>query len=100
MQSPNYTTKAGEALQTAQEKATQASHAQVEPLHLFGAMLEQKDGFIPQLINRLIDNKTGFANDLETIREKHSKLSGAYQLTISQELQQAVIAAGRYASQM
>ncbi len=100
MQSPNYTTKAGEALQTAQEKATQASHAQVEPLHLFGAMLEQKDGFVPQLINRLIDNKAGFAIDLETLRDKHPKLTGSYQLTIAQELQQAVVAGGRFASQM
>ncbi len=100
MQSQNYTTKAGEALQNAQEKATQGSHAQVEPLHLLWAMLEQKDGFVPMLINRLVDNKKWFALDLEVLRDKHSKLAGSYQLTISQELQQAVVAAGRFATQM
>lgn len=100
MQSQNYTTKAAEALQKAQEKATQGMHAQVAPLHVLGALLEQKDGLIPMLINRIIDNKAGFSRDLETLREKHPKLTGTYQLTISQELQQAVVAGGRLASQM
>lgn len=100
MQQHNYTTKAAEALQTAQEKATQGEHAQVEPLHLLGALLEQQGGFIPLLLQRMLDNKAWFSADLETLRHKHAKVSGSYQLGVASELQQAVVAAWRFASQM
>ncbi len=44
MRADQFTVKAAESLQTAQERASAAQHAQVEPLHLLLAMLDQDDG--------------------------------------------------------
>jgi ATP-dependent Clp protease ATP-binding subunit ClpB len=47
------TVKAQEALQDATSIANRASHSTLEPEHLFAAFLEQQDGVIPPLLERL-----------------------------------------------
>ena len=47
-----YTVKAAEAVQTAQSLAQQYKHNAIDVLHLFLAMLEQKDGFVPIIIRK------------------------------------------------
>src|SRR5256885_8799449 len=48
-----YTEKAQEAILAAQQLAEQASHAQVEPEHLLVALVDQKDGIVPDLLRKL-----------------------------------------------
>ncbi len=44
MRADQFTVKAAESLQAAQERASAAQHAQVEPLHLLLALLDQENG--------------------------------------------------------
>jgi ATP-dependent Clp protease ATP-binding subunit ClpB len=48
-----YTEKAQEAIATAQQLAEQMSHAQIEPEHLLVALVEQKEGIIPDLLRKM-----------------------------------------------
>jgi ATP-dependent Clp protease ATP-binding subunit ClpB len=47
------TTKAAEALQGAMQLAGKLSHQSITPLHLFLILVEQKDGLIPSLLQKL-----------------------------------------------
>jgi ATP-dependent Clp protease ATP-binding subunit ClpA len=48
-----FTSKAAEAVQTAQQLTQQYKHNAIDVLHLFLAMLEQKEGFIPAIIKKI-----------------------------------------------
>jgi ATP-dependent Clp protease ATP-binding subunit ClpB len=48
-----YTEKAREAILTAQRLAEQMSHAQIEPEHVLTALVEQRDGIVPELLRKL-----------------------------------------------
>src|SRR5258706_8896788 len=48
-----YTEKAQEAVVAAQQLAEQMSHAQVDPEHLLVALVEQRDGVVPELLRKL-----------------------------------------------
>ena len=48
-----YTEKAQEAVLAAQQLAEQANNAQVEPEHLLVALVDQKDGIIPDLLRKM-----------------------------------------------
>jgi ATP-dependent Clp protease ATP-binding subunit ClpB len=45
-----YTTKAAEAIQSANQLALQQQNSQIDVLHLFLAMIEQSDGYIPAIL--------------------------------------------------
>ena len=53
MRFDKYTIKAQEALQEAQAVAEKHEHQQVEPEHLLLALLEQSEGIIPQIFQKL-----------------------------------------------
>jgi ATP-dependent Clp protease ATP-binding subunit ClpB len=53
MKLDKYTVKAQEALQAAQTLARRREHQSVEPEHLFAALLEQQDGVVAPLIERI-----------------------------------------------
>ena len=48
-----YTEKAQEAVLTARQFAEDASHSQIEPIHLLAALAEQPEGVVPQLLARM-----------------------------------------------
>jgi len=48
-----FTSKAAEAVQSAQQLTQQYKHNAIDVLHLFLAMLEQKDGFIPAILKKI-----------------------------------------------
>src|SRR5262245_29468292 len=48
-----YTEKAQEAIVSAQQLAEQSSHAQIEPEHLLVALIEQREGIIPELLRKI-----------------------------------------------
>src|SRR5574340_685524 len=47
------TVKSQEALQAAQEIAARENQQQIEPLHLLAALLEQSEGVVPPLLEKL-----------------------------------------------
>ena len=47
-----YTEKAREAVAAAIELAQQANNPQLEPEHLLVALVEQRDGIVPELLRR------------------------------------------------
>jgi ATP-dependent Clp protease ATP-binding subunit ClpB len=48
-----YTEKAQEAILGAQRLAEQMSHAQIEPEHLLVALIEQREGIVPELLRKM-----------------------------------------------
>src|SRR5476649_1125013 len=48
-----YTEKAREAVASAIEVAQQSHNPQVEPEHLLVALVEQKDGIVPELLRKM-----------------------------------------------
>jgi ATP-dependent Clp protease ATP-binding subunit ClpB len=70
-----YTEKAREAVAAALELATQANNPNVEPEHLLVALLEQRDGIVPELVRRLNVDPGQLA---QSARELLKKLSTAY----------------------
>jgi len=62
-----YTEKAREAVAAAIELAQQSSHPQIEPEHLLVALVEQREGVVPELVRKMsLDPTTiaGAARDL------------------------------------
>jgi ATP-dependent Clp protease ATP-binding subunit ClpB len=70
-----YTEKAREAVAAAIELASQANNPNVEPEHLLVALVEQRDGIIPELVRRLNADPAQVAR---AGRELLKKISSAY----------------------
>src|SRR5499427_127990 len=70
-----YTEKAREAVAAALELAQQANNPNVEPEHLLVALLEQRDGIVPEIVRKLNVDPAQLAR---AARELLKKLSSAY----------------------
>ncbi|HRX64295.1 MAG TPA: Clp protease N-terminal domain-containing protein, partial [Candidatus Absconditabacterales bacterium] len=81
-----FTTKAAEAIQSANQLAVQQQNSQIDVLHLFLAMLEQSDGYIPSILGQLEINKEKIRAFLISEISKLPKLQGDYQMGASSEL--------------
>jgi ATP-dependent Clp protease ATP-binding subunit ClpB len=70
-----YTEKAREAVAAALELATQSNNPNVEPEHLLVALVEQRDGIVPELARRLNVDPAQLGR---AARELLKKISSAY----------------------
>ena len=70
------TLKAQEALQEADTIVHNKNHASLDAEHLLSALLTQRDGVIPPLMDRLGVSKDGLARELEEIIEAKPKMYG------------------------
>ena len=70
-----YTEKAQEAVMTAQQKAEQMNHAQIEPEHLLLTLVEQPEGIVPELLRKMTADPKPFA---AALRDDLSRQSQAY----------------------
>ncbi|HOU14861.1 MAG TPA: ATP-dependent chaperone ClpB [Anaerolineae bacterium] len=97
---PNrYTEKSQEALLRAQGLATERGNPQIEPEHLLLALLEQRDGIVPQVILRLGADPQRLRVDLEqAIQRKPQARGAAAQVGLSPALSRILQAAEREAS--
>jgi ATP-dependent Clp protease ATP-binding subunit ClpB len=77
------TLKAQEALQTAQEKAGQLDHQQMEPLHLLAALLEQRDGVVSPLLAKLGAPQTAIQSEVEQHLARLPRVTGITQQYLS-----------------
>jgi ATP-dependent Clp protease ATP-binding subunit ClpB len=72
-----FTQKAQEAVMEAQSLAGTYSHSQIEPGHLLLALLQQADGIVPQVVQRMEANPRELALSLEGELKKKPKIRGA-----------------------
>lgn len=65
MNSDQWTEKAREAIAAAQQLAEQHRNSQLEPEHLLLALVEQHDGVVPRILERLQADPREVAQELE-----------------------------------
>jgi ATP-dependent Clp protease ATP-binding subunit ClpB len=70
-----YTEKAQEAVLAAQQLAEQMSHAQIDPEHLLVALVEQREGVVPELLRKLNADPTAVG---KAARDLLAKIPQAY----------------------
>jgi ATP-dependent Clp protease ATP-binding subunit ClpB len=77
------TVKAQEAMQAAQEMAARSGQQQVEPLHLLWALVAQRDGVVPPLLEKLGVSPTTLAGEVQKQVERLPKISGVSEQYLS-----------------
>jgi ATP-dependent Clp protease ATP-binding subunit ClpB len=83
-----FTVKAQEALQGTQEIASRFGNQQLEPLHLLLALVEQAEGIVPSLLERLGVAPAMVAKEAESAIEALPKVGGAGEHFISPALKE------------
>lgn len=72
-----FTIKSQQLVQTAQEIASKNSNQQIEPIHLLAAMLQEKGGFLSNLLLKIGANITYLKSKTEMAIAALPKISGA-----------------------
>ena len=88
-----YTEKAQETISIAQKLAEERNNTQLETEHLLLALIDQKDGVVPQILDKLGVDYTQMKRQLENELEKLAKASGPTQVYLSPRLKQVLDAA-------
>jgi ATP-dependent Clp protease ATP-binding subunit ClpB len=71
-----FTEKAQEAVMTAQNLATQLTHAEVVPEHLLVALVEQPGGIVPSVLRKMTLDPARVAADARTLLDAQPKAFG------------------------
>ena len=86
-----FTVKAQEAVQRASELASEHGNPEVLPVHLLAALLEDKEGIVPPVLEKIGIGPQSVLGDVYQEMEKLPKISGAAaQPTLSQAANQLV----------
>ena len=85
-----FTVKAQEALQGTQEVASRFGNQQLEPLHLLLALIEQKEGIVPALLERLGVAPATVAKEAEAALENLPKVGGVTEHYLSPSLKETL----------
>jgi ATP-dependent Clp protease ATP-binding subunit ClpB len=88
-----FTERSQEALQAAQQAAQQLQHATVEPEHLLLALLEQEDGLVPTLLQRLEVSPGPLAARLRAILDNRPKQVGGGEPQVGNQLRAVLMSA-------
>jgi len=81
-----YTEKAREAILAAQRLAETMNHAQIEPEHLLTALVEQREGIVPEIVRKGGTDPAVLAKALRAELERQSKAYGGTQVGVSPRL--------------
>jgi ATP-dependent Clp protease ATP-binding subunit ClpB len=96
-----FTEKAQEAVLEAQGLAAQYNHSQIDPEHLLLSLLQQTDGVVPQVVQKLGGSSQALQQRLESDLAARPKVYGTTtQVGLSRALQEVLQAAEREAGQM
>jgi len=96
-----FTKKAQEAVMEAQSLASEHSHGQIEPGHLLLALLQQSDGIVPQVVQKLEANPREMTLALtRELKEKPQVYGATAQVGLSRELGRVLEQAEKTASRM
>ncbi len=87
-----FTQKSMEAIDTSEKLAYEYGNQEIEQEHLLVALLQQEDGLIPKLIEKMEINLEHFTGNAIRHLEKRVKVSGG-QVHVGQMLNQALISA-------
>ena len=94
------TIKGQEAVTNAQSLATEQGHAQIEPLHLLQALLNENDGVVAPLLERIGANRGQLEGIVRSELQRIPKVSGGSPPQPSSELVRVLEAAQREADAM
>lgn len=95
-----YTIKASEAIQTAQTLAQQYKHNAIDVVHIFFAMLGQKDGYIPTIIKKSQWDIQKIKQDIQEKLLSLPTVSGQAQLQITPEANRTLNDAEKHMNNM
>ena len=93
MRFDKFTIKAQEALQAAQNLATESQHGELQPLHLLVALLQDKEGIVRPLLGKLGADAERIATVAQSELKRLPSISGGSQLNLSRETQEVLAAA-------
>lgn len=85
MKFDKFTIKSREALIGAQERAEQATHPEVRPLHLLAALLEQEDGVVVPILQKINVSPQRMLSRVEGHLSRLPRISGG-ELSFSRDL--------------
>ena len=95
-----FTEKARAAVMSAQEKAQQSNSSQVDVEHLLVALLEQREGVVPQVVAKLGMRPEDLLRQMEEELRRQAKVYGSVQVYLSQRLTKVLDVAQREAERM
>lgn len=84
------TLKMQDALQSASSLAQQRDHSEIGNEHLLYAMLNQKDGMIPPLVERIGLQPSSLQTNLENLLDKYPVVKGQTQMSLSSSAQKVL----------
>jgi ATP-dependent Clp protease ATP-binding subunit ClpB len=94
-----FTVKSQQAMQQAQTRAAELGNPEVQPVHLLLALIEDREGVIPSVLDKIGVPTERLEHDLHQIEEKLPRVAGsASQPGLSQALNKALEQAFREAS--
>src|SRR5437879_5099866 len=86
-----FTVKAQEAIQRANELASEHGNPELLPMHLFAALIEDKEGIVPPVLEKIGIGPQAVLSELYREIEKIPKVSGeAAQATLSNSVNKLV----------
>ena len=85
-----FTLKAQDAIQQANSIAQQEDHSEIGTEHLLLALLEQEDGVIPPLVERIGLKVSTLIQQVEDLLATYPRITGNAQVSFSPELQKIV----------
>jgi ATP-dependent Clp protease ATP-binding subunit ClpB len=71
-----YTLKSQEALQTSQDIASNYGNQMIEPVHIFAAMIQDKNGIVPDILQNIGADQASLMINVNAILEKLPKVTG------------------------
>src|SRR6185369_10699920 len=84
-----FTVKAQEAVQRANELASEHGNPELQPLHILAALLEDKEGIVPPVLEKIGIGPQAVLSEIYGALEKLPKVSGASsQAALSQAVNQ------------
>ncbi len=100
MRFDKFTIKSQELIQTAQSLASRFSHQQLEPLHLLGALLAEKENVARSMFRKLGVSPDAVNQDISAALERFPKVSGGADVYLSSATKKILEAAFEEASRL
>ncbi|HVT79545.1 MAG TPA: ATP-dependent chaperone ClpB [Phycisphaerae bacterium] len=94
------TIKAQEALQSAQNLATELQHSELGALHLLAALLSDKEGIVRPILGKLGADAERIASLTQSELKRQPSVSGGGQLSMGRETQEVLNAAQKEADRL
>jgi len=100
MNMEKFTINSSKRIQEAQDLANKSGHSQISPLHLLFVMLTAPDSLVKEILLEAWVDIQLLAGNVRKALDNLAKVSGAYQLSLSPELNQVFVEAEKIADRM